>query len=357
MSDLPADSLRWLAAHHGVITTARAALARGRSLHDCVRLLVAAACSRTPRRACSSSPRRRNTLEQPLRRPVRCPSRRLRHRTDGRDRSPASAGCRRSSALHFVRTPRRPPADHPGVRWRQTTVIRAAIGDDARRHRRRVLATAGVRPRRRSRRARSPLGRPPAARRAEGHAWTSSAAIDGGSAIPARPGSGRFRRTLLAIGGAAPNESHPEVVLADALRRRDVPVEAPGPGHPARAVGPVIRVDLAVPAVRWGVELDIHPEHRSFDGHAADAERRRELHRMAWQIETVTEHDMADPERLADELAGLYRLRVAAPGPSECFVRGPPASGTRTAPKHSDGAGVRWWGPRCGGRRRRRGST
>ena len=30
---------------------------------------------------------------------------------------------------------------------------------------------------------------------------------------------------------------------------------------------------------------------------------------MAWQIETVTEHDMIDPERLADDLAGLYRLR------------------------------------------------
>ena len=61
--------------------------------------------------------------------------------------------------------------------------------------------------------------------------------------------------------------------------------------------------------MRWGVELDIHPEHRSLEGHAADAERRREMHRMAWQVETVSERDMADAPQLAAELAALYRLR------------------------------------------------
>ena len=30
---------------------------------------------------------------------------------------------------------------------------------------------------------------------------------------------------------------------------------------------------------------------------------------MAWQIETVTEADMEDPERLADDLVGLYLIR------------------------------------------------
>ena len=34
---------------------------------------------------------------------------------------------------------------------------------------------------------------------------------------PARAGSGRFRRTVISLGGT-PNESHPEVVLADLLR-------------------------------------------------------------------------------------------------------------------------------------------
>jgi hypothetical protein len=127
---------------------------------------------------------------------------------------------------------------------------------------------------------------------------------------PARPGSGVFRRTLQSLDVQPPNESHPEVLLADALRRRGVPIE-----HQTRVLGPTsgrtMRIDLAVPDVRWGIELDIHPEHRSVEGHAADAGRRRELHRMAWQIEVVTEHDMRDLERLADDLAGLHRDRVA----------------------------------------------
>jgi hypothetical protein len=125
---------------------------------------------------------------------------------------------------------------------------------------------------------------------------------------PARAGSGVFRRTLHALQGHAAHGSHPEVVLAEALRRQGVPVV-----HQARVIrsggGRVFHVDLAVPEVRWGVELDIHPEHRSLEGHAADAARRREMHRLAWQVETVSEHDMDDPARVARDLAGLYQLR------------------------------------------------
>lgn len=126
---------------------------------------------------------------------------------------------------------------------------------------------------------------------------------------PARPGSGAFRRTLDRL-GSAPAESHPEVVLADALERRGVPIE-----RQRRVLalpnGRSARIDLAVLAVRWGVELDIHPEHRSLDGHARDAVRVRQLHGVGWQIEQVTEPDLADVEALADELALLYRSWAA----------------------------------------------
>jgi hypothetical protein len=66
------------------------------------------------------------------------------------------------------------------------------------------------------------------------------------------------------------------------------------------------------------VELDIHPEHRSLEGHAADAERRREMHRLAWQVETVAERDMTDLGRVTRELVELYHLRCRhlAPHPS-----------------------------------------
>ncbi len=128
---------------------------------------------------------------------------------------------------------------------------------------------------------------------------------------PARRGSRRFEDTLSRLSPDAPRESHPEVVLAVALRDRGVPVE-----HQTRLVrgqdGRVARVDLAVPAYRWGIELDIHPEHRTFEGRAKDARRERDLHRLDWQIEPVTERDMEDVDAVADELTELYHARRKA---------------------------------------------
>jgi hypothetical protein len=125
---------------------------------------------------------------------------------------------------------------------------------------------------------------------------------------PARRGSTTFRRTVLGLGGE-PHDSHPEVVLHDALRALGVPVEAQVPVR-CPADGVTIHVDLAVSAVRWGIELDIHPEHRSVDGHQRDSRRVRGLHDTDWQIEPVSELDMAEPRRLAAELAELYRRRI-----------------------------------------------
>ena len=125
---------------------------------------------------------------------------------------------------------------------------------------------------------------------------------------PARPGSGLFRRNLERLDGAAPSESHSEVELAETLRARGIPIETQ-----ARLVrasnGRSARVDLAVPSVRWGIELDIHPEHRTFDGQASDARRVRDLHLQEWQIEPVSESDMQNIHALADELVSLYHAR------------------------------------------------
>jgi hypothetical protein len=132
---------------------------------------------------------------------------------------------------------------------------------------------------------------------------------------PARPGSGLFRRNLERIDCSAPNESHGEVELAEALRARGIPIE-----HQTRLLrasnGRTARVDLAVPAVRWGIELDLHPEHRTFDGQAKDARRTRDLHVLDWEIEPVTELDMQDVPALADELTALYRARCQRPSVS-----------------------------------------
>ena len=83
---------------------------------------------------------------------------------------------------------------------------------------------------------------------------------------PARRGSRTFERSLAQLGAAA-SGSHHEVVLADALRRRNVPVEAQTRLE-RLPDGRTVRIDLAVPAVKWGVELDVHPEHHTMDGAA-----------------------------------------------------------------------------------------
>ena len=92
---------------------------------------------------------------------------------------------------------------------------------------------------------------------------------------PSRPGSELFARTLLSRGDRPAAESHPEVVLADALRARGVPVEPQfatcgcrRDTHTARSRGP---------AVRWGIEIDVHPDHLFLDGTAKDKRRDRNV--------------------------------------------------------------------------------
>lgn len=305
MADLPPVSQRWLAAHHGVITAAvlrahdvgRSTIERlvgaGVLLRAAKGVYIAASAPRTAQQRCA----------------VLCaahPSGFVTGPTAG-----AFAGLRRmpvSSALHFsVRHGLHIP-DSPGVRFRQTTVLapidrtvrpdgiavaswpRLAfdLAADLRQldhlsvvhqllHERRITSEELM-----------------VIERRLGH--------------PARPGSGVFLRTLRSVADAPPNQSHPEVVVADALRRRGIPIE-----HQSSVIqssnGRSFHVDLAVPDIRWGIELDIHPEHRTFEGIANDARRRREMHLVAWQIETVTEVDLADVEVLANHLHALYRAR------------------------------------------------
>ena len=71
----------------------------------------------------------------------------------------------------------------------------------------------------------------------------------------------------------------------------NVPVESQLEAQ--RPDGITVHLDFGVPSARWAVELDIHPEHRTVDGHHRDAGRIRSLHRFGWQIEPVAEqsHD------------------------------------------------------------------
>ncbi|HNJ98306.1 MAG TPA: hypothetical protein PLV13_09290 [Ilumatobacteraceae bacterium] len=126
-------------------------------------------------------------------------------------------------------------------------------------------------------------------------------------AHPARPGSVRFVATLLGRSGR-PADSHPEVRVAAALRALGVPVVAQY-GDLQLPNGRKIHLDLAVPSIRWGIEIDVHPEHLLLEGTTRDKRRDRQCHRIGWQVERVSELDLLDVDGLCDELAALYHAR------------------------------------------------
>jgi hypothetical protein len=128
---------------------------------------------------------------------------------------------------------------------------------------------------------------------------------------PTRPGSMQFARTLIGRGDRPASESHPELVLGDALRARGVPVQ-PQFRDLVLPNDSKVRIDLAVPAVRWGIEIDVPPDHLLLDGTTKDKRRDRQCHRIGWQIERVTEIDLLDLDGLLDELVALYLVRSAA---------------------------------------------
>lgn len=123
-----------------------------------------------------------------------------------------------------------------------------------------------------------------------------------------RPGSTAFNRMLLRRHSGAAPESHPELLVLQGLLERNVPVRPQE--QLMLASGRRIRIDMAVPEVKWAVEVDIHPSHHGFEGSARDKQRDRELHRVGWQIERVTSIDFDVLGATLDELAELYRARV-----------------------------------------------
>src|SRR4051794_26131518 len=128
---------------------------------------------------------------------------------------------------------------------------------------------------------------------------------------PTRPGSGLFAKTLLNRGDRRVAESHPELVLGEALRARHVPIQ-PQFKDLDLPDGSRVRLDLAVPAVRWGIEIDVHPDHLFLDGTTKDKRRDRKCHLIGWEIERVTEIDLLDLYGLVDELVALYAVRAAS---------------------------------------------
>ncbi len=120
---------------------------------------------------------------------------------------------------------------------------------------------------------------------------------------PTRPGSRRFLETMAARSGAA-LESDPELVVAEALWALGVPVTAQETWLDLPN-GRRARLDLSIADLRWGVEIDVHPDHLGLNGTTSDKQRDRQSHLIGWQIERVTTLDLLE---LGPTIAELYSL-------------------------------------------------
>ena len=235
-----------------------------------------------------------------LRRALRRSSWRLRHRADGRHAGRAAPDAPRLGAALLDATR---CARHAGHRYQLPSDHRH-LGDrpprPARRNRRRVVATTRLRPRRRPAPARPPLGHPAAAarapsvrRRARGDrpaARTSDTARDQACSV------GRCRRSARRRTSRTRRSSSP-MRSVDVRSRSSTRLRSSA--HRAGA----LRASTS-PCRRSGgasSSTSTLSTARS-TGTLATPERRRDLHGVAWQIEVVTELDMADVEALADEL-------------------------------------------------------
>jgi biotin operon repressor len=127
----------------------------------------------------------------------------------------------------------------------------------------------------------------------------------------ARKRRGSLAKVLLARVPGGPLESGHEVILAQALRDAGLPIVAQVRLLQIPDGGPPIRVDLSVPDLRWGIEVDIHPEH-AIDAGALDKRRDRRGQLIDWQTSRYTELDFLDLAATVDEIVALYHARIEA---------------------------------------------
>lgn len=119
-----------------------------------------------------------------------------------------------------------------------------------------------------------------------------------------RPWARRFVGLLATRvdGGAA--ESHPEVLVGAALvaagiegLRRQFAIDLPGYG--------AARFDLAIPAIKWAIEVDVFPTHRETAGRSADRRRDRAAAAIGWRVSRV------GTEQLGANLTATVQTLVA----------------------------------------------
>lgn len=126
---------------------------------------------------------------------------------------------------------------------------------------------------------------------------------------PSRPWAAHVVRLLDARLPGAPRESGWERRVIVALHARGLTDVVSQVRSSVPGLGPV-RFDLAVGAIRWVLEVDVHPSHRSLRGQARDHRRSRRSRRAGWWVEQVGELELTEAvEETMDETAASARAR------------------------------------------------
>ncbi len=126
-----------------------------------------------------------------------------------------------------------------------------------------------------------------------------------------RPGLARVHRVMSRrVDWQRPADSGLELRVLSALERRGI-----GPiirqFRLQLADGAAIHLDGAVPSVRWGVEVDHVTWHGGRVEAQRDKSRDRRARRVGWQIDRVTDQELAaDFAGAIDELVALHRIRT-----------------------------------------------
>jgi very-short-patch-repair endonuclease len=132
---------------------------------------------------------------------------------------------------------------------------------------------------------------------------------------PGRPWVRRFLRILAGRVPGRPRESDWERRVCDGLVQRGVNDLESQVWETLADIGNV-RFDLAIPSIRWVLEVDVHPEHRTLEGQARDNRRDRGGRRHGWIVDRVGELELAaDFDGTLDDIVATIterRSEVAA---------------------------------------------
>lgn len=128
-------------------------------------------------------------------------------------------------------------------------------------------------------------------------------------ATPGRPWARRFIRVLTRRPDGPAPESHGESRVVAALVERGITdltpqrwLDVPGWGR--------VRLDAAVDRVRWGIEIDGHPEHFTEAGATRDRERDLACDAFGWRVSRVTGASLDREFSVTiDRLMAVYRQR------------------------------------------------